>query len=169
MIFHPNLRQRCQHCSLLMGQHRLTTVIICKQQAWRNRSLFLAQVTVYSRRSTSVQWLCHTLESSNGTSAFSLQKRAERVWRTHVWDDFRGQSWKWHITLLPTFHSLELSHVTALNCKSSWEIKELLPSEEGVGLVSNQPVSGPTVRGLVETVATMDIGQPKSPQETSYA
>ena len=60
--------------------------------------------------------------------------------------------------------------MTALKYKGEWKKWELCPpEEEGMGLVSIWPVSGLSLEGLVETGATMDLGQPRSLQKTSYA
>lgn len=40
-----------------------------------------------------------------------------------VWEDSMGQAWKWHPSLLLTFHWLGVRHMITRNCKRSWEIE----------------------------------------------
>lgn len=46
-----------------------------------------------------------------------------------------GQTWKWYALLLPYFHWVELSHMTAINDKGGWKIKPTCVSGKKKNLV----------------------------------
>lgn len=46
-----------------------------------------------------------------------------------------GQTWKWYALLLPYFHWVELSHMTAINDKGGWKIKPTYVSGKKKNLV----------------------------------
>ena len=65
---------------------------------------------------------------SSGSGQQSRQER-ERTWRS-LWEIFKSQGWKWHTSLLLTFHSPELSYITSNGCKRNWEIRHTVCWEE---------------------------------------